>query len=87
MADSLLQLVRGMAATADRLAVLVLLGMVAAYRLMLSPLLGRHCRFEPSCSRYFADAVRKYGAIRGTAKGIGRICRCHPWHPGGHDPP
>jgi putative membrane protein insertion efficiency factor len=87
MADSLLQLVRGMAATADRLAVLVLLGMVAAYRLMLSPLLGRHCRFEPSCSRYFADAVRKHGAIRGTAKGIGRICRCHPWHPGGHDPP
>ena len=87
MADSLLQLVRRMAATADRLAVLVLLGMVAAYRLMLSPLLGRHCRFEPSCSRYFADAVRKHGAIRGTAKGIGRICRCHPWHPGGHDPP
>ena len=81
MADSLLQLARGLAATADRLAVLALLGLVAAYRLLLSPLLGRHCRFEPTCSRYFADAVRKYGAIRGTVKGVG------PWQPGGHDPP
>jgi putative membrane protein insertion efficiency factor len=87
MADSLLQLARGLASTADRLAVLALLGLVAAYRLLLSPLLGRHCRFEPTCSRYFADAVRKYGAIRGTVKGVGRICRCHPWQPGGHDPP
>lgn len=87
MADSLLQLARGLAATADRLAVLALLGLVAAYRLLLSPLLGGHCRFEPTCSRYFADAVRKYGAIRGTVKGVGRICRCHPWQPGGHDPP
>ena len=87
MADRLLQLLRGLAATADWLAVSALLGLVAAYRLLLSPLLGRHCRFEPTCSRYFADAVRKYGAIRGAVKGIGRICRCHPWKPGGHDPP
>ncbi len=81
------QLVRGGVAVADRLAVSVLLGLVAGYRLLLSPLLGRHCRFQPSCSRYFAAAVRKYGAVRGVLKGLGRICRCHPWHPGGYDPP
>lgn len=87
MAERLPQLVRRLGVTADRLAVSALLGLVAVYRLLLSPLLGRHCRFEPTCSRYFADAVQKYGAVRGTIKGIGRICRCHPWQPGGHDPP
>ncbi len=81
------QLVRGLIAGLDRLASAVLLGLVAAYRLLLSPLLGRHCRFEPTCSRYFAEAVKKHGAFRGGIKGLGRICRCHPWHPGGHDPP
>ncbi len=60
--------------------------LVRLYQLLLSPLLGGHCRFEPSCSQYFIDAVRKYGAVRGGAKGLGRIARCHPFHPGGHDP-
>jgi len=69
------------------LAVRVLLGMVAGYRLLISPLLGRHCRFEPTCSCYFRESVLKYGALRGTLRGLGRICRCHPWHPGGYDPP
>ena len=71
----------------DRLAVAVLVGLVVAYKHTLSPLLGRQCRFTPSCSVYFRQAVERYGAVRGTLKGLARIARCHPWHPGGHDPP
>jgi putative membrane protein insertion efficiency factor len=71
----------------DRAAVAVLVGLVAAYKVAISPWLGRHCRFEPTCSAYFRQAVEKHGAIRGTIKGLLRICRCHPWHPGGYDPP
>ena len=70
-----------------RLPGLILIGMVRLYQIFLSPLLGRYCRFEPTCSRYFIEAVRKYGAIRGALKGIWRICRCNPWTPGGYDPP
>jgi hypothetical protein len=61
--------------------------LVRLYQWLLSPLLGRHCRFEPSCSKYFIGAVQKYGAIRGTWRGVMRICRCHPWNLGGYDPP
>ncbi len=73
--------------TCDRAAVAALVGLVAAYKLLISPWLGRHCRFEPTCSVYFRQAVEKHGAIRGSIKGLRRICRCHPWHPGGYDPP
>lgn len=65
----------------------LLIAVVRLYQLLLSPLLGRHCRFEPSCSRYLIEAVRKYGAIRGAWRGALRILRCHPWNPGGYDPP
>jgi putative membrane protein insertion efficiency factor len=65
----------------------VLIGVVRLYQRLLSPLIGRHCRFQPTCSEYFIGSVRKYGAIRGAWRGILRICRCHPWHPGGYDPP
>jgi putative membrane protein insertion efficiency factor len=71
----------------DRAAVAVLVGLVAAYKVAISPWLGRHCRYEPTCSAYFRQAVEKHGAVRGTIKGLLRICRCHPWHPGGYDPP
>lgn len=64
-----------------------LIGGVRLYQIFLSPILGRHCRFEPTCSKYFIAAVQKYGAMRGSLKGIARICRCHPFHPGGYDPP
>jgi putative membrane protein insertion efficiency factor len=57
------------------------------YQLTLSPLIGRHCRFEPTCSAYFIQAVEKYGAVRGAWRGIKRIGRCHPFQPGGYDPP
>jgi putative membrane protein insertion efficiency factor len=70
-----------------RLPALAAIGCVRIYQLTLSPLIGPVCRFEPSCSRYFIGAVEKYGLIRGGAKGVARICRCHPWHPGGYDPP
>jgi hypothetical protein len=64
-----------------------LIGLVRVYQWTISPLLGHRCRFEPSCSAYFIEAVRKYGALRGMAKGFARIARCHPWHPGSYDPP
>jgi putative membrane protein insertion efficiency factor len=65
----------------------VLIGLVRVYQYTLSPLLGPRCRFVPSCSEYFILAVKKYGAISGSLRGIWRICRCHPFHPGGYDPP
>ncbi|MBX7073215.1 MAG: membrane protein insertion efficiency factor YidD [Pirellulales bacterium] len=65
----------------------LLILMVRLYQATLSPLLGGHCRFEPSCSHYFIQAVEKHGPWRGAAKGVARICRCHPFHPGGYDPP
>ena len=63
-----------------------LLGLLAGYRYALSPLLGRHCRFEPSCSAYAREAVEKYGAFRGVALALKRLSRCHPWCAGGYDP-
>lgn len=65
----------------------LLIGLVRMYQWTLSPLVGRECRFTPTCSQYFIEAVRKYGAVRGSWRGVLRICRCHPWHPGGYDPP
>lgn len=64
-----------------------IVGTVRAYQLLLSPLLGRRCRFHPSCSEYMVGAVKKYGAISGGRRGLIRILRCHPFHPGGYDPP
>jgi putative membrane protein insertion efficiency factor len=66
---------------------LILIGCVRFYQYMIGPLLGKHCRFEPSCSNYFIQAVEKYGPIIGTWKGTLRILRCNPFFPGGYDPP
>lgn len=65
----------------------LMIAAVRLYQILLSPLLGRHCRFTPTCSQYFVESVKKYGAVRGGFRGVLRICRCHPFHPGGHDPP
>jgi hypothetical protein len=69
------------------LAARVLLAFVRAYQLLLRPLLGGHCRFEPSCSRYAASCLELHGAARGGLLSILRVCKCHPFHPGGFDPP
>jgi putative membrane protein insertion efficiency factor len=60
---------------------------VTFYQVAISPWLGRNCRFEPSCSQYFIDSVKLYGPIRGTVKGVLRVCRCHPFGGSGFDPP
>ena len=63
-----------------------LLLLIEAYRLLLSPFLGGQCRFEPSCSRYGAEAIARHGAWRGTLLTLRRLLRCQPFHPGGFDP-
>lgn len=61
--------------------------MVRLYQRFLSPLLGRNCRFHPTCSQYYILSVRKHGFFRGSVKGVWRICRCNPFHRGGVDYP
>ena len=70
-----------------RLAVALLIGAIRVYQVTLSPLLGPACRFEPSCSRYMVACLQKYGLLRGLARGLRRVSRCHPWNLGGYDPP
>ncbi|MFW6170176.1 MAG: membrane protein insertion efficiency factor YidD [Planctomycetota bacterium] len=65
----------------------VLIAGVRFYQVTISPLVGGGCRFTPSCSTYFIEAVRKYGPCRGSWKGLCRLVRCHPLHRGGYDPP
>jgi putative membrane protein insertion efficiency factor len=60
---------------------------VRIYQICLRPVFPSVCRFYPSCSEYFIQAVQLYGPVRGFWKGFCRICRCHPWHRGGYDPP
>jgi uncharacterized protein len=60
---------------------------VRFYQVCLRPLFPSVCRFHPSCSEYFIQAVHLHGPYRGAWRGFRRLCRCHPWHPGGYDPP
>ena len=69
-----------------RIAARILLLGVNAYRVALSPLLGGFCRYWPSCSLYAQEAIRRHGARRGALLAVKRLARCHPFHPGGHDP-
>ena len=59
---------------------------VRLYQLTLSRWLGGQCKYLPTCSEYFIESVRRKGIVRGTAKGLWRIARCHPWSKGGWDP-
>ena len=63
-----------------------IIALVRLYQATLSPLIGRQCRFVPSCSEYFIQAVRKHGPCRGSLMGIWRIVRCNPFCRGGYDP-
>jgi putative membrane protein insertion efficiency factor len=65
----------------------LLILLVRAYQFAISPLLGKNCRFEPTCSQYMILSVEKHGVLRGSWRGVLRIMRCHPFHPGGSDPP
>src|SRR5687768_5664749 len=71
---------------ADRVAIALVLGLLAAYKSLLSPLFAGSCRFEPSCSEYMSQAVRTHGALRGTWLGLRRLARCRPYGPHGVDP-
>ena len=64
----------------------LLLALIGAYRRWISPLLGERCRFAPSCSAYAQQALVAHGAARGSWLAVRRLARCHPFHPGGHDP-
>jgi hypothetical protein len=63
-----------------------LLMALGGYRRWISPSLGNHCRFTPSCSAYAEEAVRRFGPLHGIRLGGWRLLRCHPFHPGGCDP-
>jgi uncharacterized protein len=64
----------------------LLILLIGVYRYAISPLLGNHCRFYPSCSAYACTAIEHHGALRGSWLALRRILRCHPWHEGGVDP-
>jgi putative membrane protein insertion efficiency factor len=64
----------------------LLLGAIRWYQLAISPGLGVNCRFEPTCSRYAAEAIATHGAARGTLLALRRLARCHPGTPRGYDP-
>ena len=63
-----------------------LIALLRIYQLLVSPWLGRRCRFHPSCSQYTIEALQRHGALRGSWLGLRRLLRCHPWNPGGFDP-
>ncbi|MDX1595001.1 MAG: membrane protein insertion efficiency factor YidD [Gammaproteobacteria bacterium] len=64
----------------------LLLLLIRGYRLVLSPWLGQHCRFHPTCSQYAHEAIETHGALSGGWLALRRLLRCHPWHAGGLDP-
>jgi putative membrane protein insertion efficiency factor len=73
-------------ASARALVITALVALLRVYQLTVSPYLGPACRFAPSCSDYFIDAVRRHGPLQGSWLGVRRLVRCHPLHPGGLDP-
>lgn len=64
----------------------LLIILIGGYRYLISPLMGHHCRFHPSCSEYAQTAIGRFGVFRGSWLAVKRISCCHPWHEGGIDP-
>jgi putative membrane protein insertion efficiency factor len=64
----------------------LIIGLLRGYQYLISPLLGNHCRFHPTCSSYAVTAVERHGAWYGLWLALRRLSRCHPWHAGGYDP-
>ena len=64
----------------------VLIALVRFYRYAISPMLGRNCRFHPTCSEYAIEAIERHGALRGGWMAAKRVGRCHPFNTGGYDP-
>ena len=64
----------------------LLIGFITVYRYLLSPFVGQHCRFHPTCSAYAQSAIEHHGAGKGLWLATRRLLRCHPWHAGGYDP-
>jgi hypothetical protein len=64
----------------------ILIGFIMVYRYVLSPFIGQHCRFTPTCSEYAVQAIDRFGAIKGSWLALRRLSRCHPFHAGGLDP-
>jgi putative membrane protein insertion efficiency factor len=73
-------------ATIGQILALPLRGLVWLYRYAISPLIGANCRYEPTCSVYAEEALRKHGAFKGGWLALKRIGRCHPWGGSGYDP-
>jgi len=63
----------------------IALALIKGYKIFISPLLGNHCRFHPSCSIYTYQAIKKHGLLKGAYLGGKRLLKCHPFHPGGVD--
>ena len=72
--------------SAGGLARMVAVGMIAAYRILVSPLFPASCRFYPTCSAYAQEAIWRHGVWRGGCLALRRILRCHRWNAGGYDP-
>lgn len=64
----------------------LLLALIRGYQFLLSPWIGNQCRFYPTCSEYAKQAIIHHGSAKGSFLAVKRVCKCHPWHPGGFDP-
>lgn len=64
----------------------LILGLIRIYQLTLSPLLGSNCRFQPTCSAYATEAIKRFGVLKGGYLSFRRLIKCHPFHEGGYDP-
>ncbi len=70
-----------------RIIIAIMIRLIRCYQIGISPLIGPTCRFTPTCSQYAIEVIRKNGPIVGSWRTFRRIAKCHPFHPGGYDPP